>query len=167
MAEAISLHRQLPRAALLQRVVGVLDEAGFPDAAHRLDAFPHQLSGGQRQRVMIAMALANDPSLLIADEPTTALDVTIQARILALLARLKASRGLALLLITHDLRIVRRYADKVCVMKDGAIVEAGAVALGVRCAGASLHQDAAGCCARVACRRRWRRMRRRCSVSNP
>jgi microcin C transport system ATP-binding protein len=93
-----------------------------------LDAFPHQLSGGQRQRVMIAMALANDPSLLIADEPTTALDVTIQARILALLAGLKASRGLALLLITHDLRIVRRYADKVCVMKDGAIVEAGAVA---------------------------------------
>jgi microcin C transport system ATP-binding protein len=128
VAEAITLHRRLPRAALLARVVGVLDEAGFPDAAHRLDAFPHQLSGGQRQRVMIAMALANDPSLLIADEPTTALDVTIQARILALLARLKASRGLALLLITHDLRIVRRYADKVCVMKDGAIVEAGPVA---------------------------------------
>ena len=128
VAEAITLHRRLPRAALLQRVVGVLEEAGFPDAAHRLDAFPHQLSGGQRQRVMIAMALANDPSLLIADEPTTALDVTIQARILALLAGLKASRGLALLLITHDLRIVRRYGDKVCVMKDGAIVEAGSVA---------------------------------------
>ncbi len=128
VAEAIALHRRLSQAALLERVVGVLDEAGFPDAAHRLDAFPHQLSGGQRQRVMIAMALANDPSLLIADEPTTALDVTIQARILALLGRLKASRGLALLLITHDLRIVRRYADKVCVMKDGAIVEAGPVA---------------------------------------
>jgi microcin C transport system ATP-binding protein len=109
-------------------VVKVLDEAGFPDAAHRLDAFPHQLSGGQRQRVMIAMSLANDPALLIADEPTTALDVTIQSRILALLARLKANRGLALLLITHDLRIVRRYADKVCVMKDGAVVEAGSVA---------------------------------------
>jgi microcin C transport system ATP-binding protein len=128
VAEAIKLHRQLPRAALTQRVVGVLDEAGFPDAAHRLDAFPHQLSGGQRQRVMIAMALANDPALLIADEPTTALDVTIQARILGLLARLKANRGLALLLITHDLRIVRRYADKVCVMKDGTIAEAGSVA---------------------------------------
>src|SRR5580700_10769978 len=128
VAEAITLHRRLPRAALLQRVVGVLNEAGFPDAAHRLDAFPHQLSGGQRQRVMIAMALANDPSFLIADEPTTALDVTIQARILALLARLKANRGLALLLITHDLRIVRRYADRVCVMKDGAIVEAGRAA---------------------------------------
>src|SRR5580704_8792201 len=128
VAEAITLHRRLPRAALVKRVVGVLDEAGFPDAAHRLDAFPHQLSGGQRQRVMIAMALANDPSLLIADEPTTALDVTIQARILALLAQLKRERGLALLLITHDLRIVRRYADRVCVMKDGVIVEAGDVA---------------------------------------
>jgi microcin C transport system ATP-binding protein len=128
VAEAITLHRELPRAAVLKRVVGVLDEAGFRDAANRLDAFPHQLSGGQRQRVMIAMALANDPALLIADEPTTALDVTIQARILALLARLKTERGLALLLITHDLRIVRRYADRVCVMKDGAIVEAGTVA---------------------------------------
>ncbi len=128
VAEAITLHRRMSGQALRDRIIGVLTEAGFPDAAHRLDAFPHQLSGGQRQRVMIAMALANDPSLLIADEPTTALDVTIQARILALLARLKASRGLALLLITHDLRIVRRYADKVCVMKDGAIVEAGRVA---------------------------------------
>jgi microcin C transport system ATP-binding protein len=106
----------------------VLTQAGFPDAEHRLDAFPHQLSGGQRQRVMIATALANDPALLIADEPTTALDVTIQAQILALLARLKADRGLALLLITHDLAIVRRYADRVCVMKDGRIVEAGPVA---------------------------------------
>ena len=128
VAEAITLHRMLPRGAVLKRVVSVLDEAGFPDADRRLDAFPHQLSGGQRQRVMIATALANDPALLIADEPTTALDVTIQARILALLARLKAERGLALLLITHDLRIVRRYADRVCVMKDGAIVEAGTVA---------------------------------------
>jgi microcin C transport system ATP-binding protein len=128
VAEAITLHRDMPRAAVRKRVIAVLDEAGFPDAAERLDAFPHQLSGGQRQRVMIAAALANDPSLLIADEPTTALDVTIQARILALLSRLKAERGLALLLITHDLRIVRRYADHVCVMKDGAIVEAGSVA---------------------------------------
>jgi microcin C transport system ATP-binding protein len=128
VAEAITLHRTMPRAKVRERVIAVLEEAGFPEAAHRLDAFPHQLSGGQRQRVMIAMALVNDPALLIADEPTTALDVTIQARILALLAQLKRERGLALLLITHDLRIVRRYADHVCVMKDGAIVEAGDVA---------------------------------------
>ena len=128
VAEAITLHRALPRAALRERVVAALGEAGFPDAADRLEAFPHQLSGGQRQRVMIAMALANDPALLIADEPTTALDVTIQARILDLLSDLKRRRGLALLLITHDLRIVRRHADRVCVMKDGAIVESGSVA---------------------------------------
>ncbi len=128
IAEAITLHRDLPKADLHDRVIAVLGEAGFPDAANRLDAFPHQLSGGQRQRVMIAMALANDPTLLIADEPTTALDVTIQSHILSLLDRLKSERGLALLLITHDLRIVRHYADKVCVMKDGKVVEAGSVA---------------------------------------
>ncbi|MBN8908596.1 MAG: ABC transporter ATP-binding protein, partial [Rhodospirillales bacterium] len=128
VAEAITLHRPLPRAALRARVIEVLSQAGFADAAHRLEAFPHQLSGGQRQRVMIAMALANDPALLIADEPTTALDVTIQAQILALLAKLKADRQLALLLITHDLAIVRRWADRVCVMKDGRIVESGPVA---------------------------------------
>ncbi|MBS0560449.1 MAG: ABC transporter ATP-binding protein [Proteobacteria bacterium] len=128
VAEAISLHRKLPKAALRARVIEVLGQAGFADAEHRLDAFPHQLSGGQRQRVMIAMALANDPKLLIADEPTTALDVTIQARILGLLAQLKSARGLALLLISHDLQVVRRYADRVCVMKDGKIVEAGTVA---------------------------------------
>jgi microcin C transport system ATP-binding protein len=128
VAEAITLHRRVAGPALRQRVIDVLNEAGFADPEHRLDAFPHQLSGGQRQRVMIAMALANDPALLIADEPTTALDVTIQSRILALLARLKAERGLALLLITHDLRIVRRYADRVCVMRAGEVVEAGFVA---------------------------------------
>src|SRR6202000_1713495 len=110
------------------RVVEVLNQAGFPDAENRLDAFPHQLSGGQRQRVMIAMALANDPALLIADEPTTALDVTIQAQILALLAEQKAKRGLALWLISDDLGVVRRYADRVCVMKDGRIVEAARTA---------------------------------------
>jgi microcin C transport system ATP-binding protein len=128
VAEAITLHRRLPRAALRARVIEVLNQAGFPAAESRLDAFPHQLSGGQRQRVMIAMALANDPALLIADEPTTALDVTIQAQILELLAKLKAERSLALLLITHDLQIVRRYADSVCVMQGGKIVEAGRVA---------------------------------------
>jgi microcin C transport system ATP-binding protein len=128
IAEAIRLHRPLPAPALRARVIEVLGHAGFADAEHRLDAFPHQLSGGQRQRVMIAMALANEPALLIADEPTTALDVTIQAQILELLARLKTEDQLALLLITHDLAIVRRYADRVCVMQEGRIVEAGRVA---------------------------------------
>jgi microcin C transport system ATP-binding protein len=128
LEEAVRLHGRLPRAALRARVIEVLSQCGFADAEHRLDAFAHQLSGGQRQRVMIAMALANNPALLIADEPTTALDVTIQAQILQLLAAQKAARGLALLLISHDLAIVRRYADRVCVMKDGEIVEAGAVA---------------------------------------
>ena len=127
VAEAISLHRDLPAVALRERVIEVLSQCGSPDAAFRLEAYPHQLSGGQRQRVMIAMALANDPALLIADEPTTALDVTIQAQILKLLAAQKAARGLALLLISHDLAIVRRYADRVCVMQAGRIVEAGTV----------------------------------------
>jgi microcin C transport system ATP-binding protein len=128
IGEAITLHRRIPADRLRARVIEVLHQAGFADAEHRLEAFPHQLSGGQRQRVMIAMALANDPALLIADEPTTALDVTIQAQILQLLARLRTERRLALLLITHDLQIVRRYADRMCVMKDGMVVEAGRVA---------------------------------------
>jgi microcin C transport system ATP-binding protein len=128
VAEAIHLHRPLPPDALRARVIEVLSQCGFPDAEHRLDAYPHQISGGQRQRVMIAMALANDPALLIADEPTTALDVTIQAQILKLLAEQKAARGLALLLISHDLAVVRRYADRVAVMKAGRVVEEGAVA---------------------------------------
>ena len=127
VAEAIALHTLLRGVALQARVVAALAEAGFADAASRLEAFPHQLSGGQRQRVMIAMALACDPPLLIADEPTTALDVTIQAQILELLAREKAARGLAMLLVSHDLAIVRRYADQVLVMKDGFVVEAGPV----------------------------------------
>lgn len=127
IAEAVRLHQDIKSDAARTRAVALLNEVGFPDAAHRLDAFPHQLSGGQRQRVMIAIALANDPALLIADEPTTALDVTIQAQILKLLAAEKAARGLALLLISHDLSIVRRYADRVCVMKDAEIVESGKV----------------------------------------
>jgi microcin C transport system ATP-binding protein len=128
VAEAIRLHRRMPERAVRERVIALLADVGFPDASERLEAFPHQLSGGQRQRVMIAMALANDPALLIADEPTTALDVTIQAQILELLAAQKAARGLALLLISHDLAIVRHYGDRVCVMKEGRVVEAGAVA---------------------------------------
>ncbi len=128
IAEAITLHRRIPAHSLRERVIDVLSQAGFADAENRLEAYPHQLSGGQRQRVMIAMALANNPALLIADEPTTALDVTIQAQILKLLTRLRTERRMALLLITHDLQIVRRFADRVCVMKDGAVVEAGSVA---------------------------------------
>ena len=127
ITEAFMLHNPIPQRDARARVIELLTEVGFADAASRLDAFPHQLSGGQRQRVMIAMALANDPALLIADEPTTALDVTIQAQILKLLAQEKSARGLALLLISHDLAIVRRYADRVCVMKDGNIVETGPV----------------------------------------
>jgi microcin C transport system ATP-binding protein len=127
ISEAITLHRPIRGPALRARVTDLLEQCGFPDAANRLAAFPHELSGGQRQRVMIAMALANDPALLIADEPTTALDVTIQAQILALLKAQRAARGLAVLLITHDLSIVRRNADRVLVMQSGEVVEQGAV----------------------------------------
>ncbi len=113
---------------LRERIIGLLDDVGIRDAESRLSSYPHQLSGGQRQRVMIAMALANNPELLIADEPTTALDVTIQAQILDLLADLKRKRNMSLLFITHDLTIVRKIADRVCVMKDGEIVEHGPTA---------------------------------------
>jgi len=125
LRESIELHQGLKGDALRARIVELLTKVGIPDAESRLGAYPHQLSGGQRQRVMIAMALANNPELLIADEPTTALDVTIQAQILDLLAELKAATGMSLLFITHDLGIVRRIADRVCVMKDGEIVETG------------------------------------------
>ncbi len=128
IVEAVLLHQPVSREAARARAVECLAMAGFADAANRLNAYPHQLSGGQRQRVMIAMALANQPKLLIADEPTTALDVTIQAQILTLLADLKLRLRMGLLLITHDLAIVRRYADRVCVMHRGRIVEQGPVA---------------------------------------
>jgi microcin C transport system ATP-binding protein len=128
VGEAITLHQPLSGDALRARILHLLHQAGLPNAEARLGAYPHQLSGGQRQRVMIAAALANDPKLLIADEPTTALDVTIQAQILELLAELKQRLGMAMLLITHDLQIVRRHADRVVVMKDGEAVEQGPAA---------------------------------------
>ncbi|SEQ02508.1 ABC transporter ATP-binding protein [Thalassovita taeanensis] len=125
LVESLALHQGLVGAAARARILELLQKVGIRDAESRLGAYPHQLSGGQRQRVMIAMALANKPDVLIADEPTTALDVTIQAQILELLAELKAEENMGLLFITHDLGIVKRIADKVCVMKDGEIVEAG------------------------------------------
>ena len=126
IAEVLTLHKGLRGAAATARVLALLRMVGLQDAEDRLDAYPHQLSGGQRQRVMIAMALANEPKLLIADEPTTALDVTIQAQILKLLRELKASLGMAMVLITHDLGVVRHMADRVAVMRHGRIVEIGA-----------------------------------------
>ena len=128
LGESLGLHQGLKGDAARVRIIELLDKVGIRDAESRLTAYPHQLSGGQRQRVMIAMALANGPELLVADEPTTALDVTIQAQILDLLADLKRSEGLSLLFITHDLAIVRRIADRVCVMQGGVIVEQGATA---------------------------------------
>ncbi len=128
IGETLILHKGLSGKSLRTRIVELLEMVGLSDAAHRLNALPHELSGGQRQRVMIAMALANDPDILIADEPTTALDVTIQAQILKLLEELQARLGMAILFITHDLSIVRKIADRVCVMRAGEIVETGNVA---------------------------------------
>ena len=128
LAESIELHQGLRGPAVRARVIELLERVGIRDAESRIGSYPHQLSGGQRQRVMIAMALANGPELLIADEPTTALDVTIQAQILELLAVLKRDEGMSMLFITHDLTIVRKIADRVCVMKDGEIVETGPTA---------------------------------------
>ncbi len=125
IAEILLVHRRMSAPAARARTLELLRLVGLPDAESRLGAFPHQLSGGQRQRVMIAMAIANEPDILIADEPTTALDVTIQAQVLALLRDLRQQLGMALLLITHDLTIVRRMAERVCVMTRGEIVESG------------------------------------------
>ncbi|MGD2063148.1 MAG: ABC transporter ATP-binding protein [Nitrospirota bacterium] len=123
IGESLAIHLGLGRRARSQRAAELLAQVGIADPEQRLSDYPHQLSGGQRQRVMIAMALACDPDLLIADEPTTALDVTIQAQILALLTRLQRERGLAVLLITHDMGVVAQTADRVAVMYAGQIVE--------------------------------------------
>jgi microcin C transport system ATP-binding protein len=126
IAEAMLLHGKFAKKNLRARVIDLLREVGLADAEQRMDDYPHLLSGGQRQRVMIAIALANDPKLLIADEPTTALDVTLEKQILDLIAREQKQRGLGVLLITHDLGLVRRYADRVLVMDHGRAIEAGA-----------------------------------------
>ncbi|MFK7744452.1 MAG: ABC transporter ATP-binding protein [Roseobacter sp.] len=125
LGESLALHQGVAGAEARARIIELLEQVGIQDAESRINSYPHQLSGGQRQRVMIAMALANKPDVLIADEPTTALDVTIQAQILDLLKDLKDRLGMGLLFITHDLGIVRRIADKVCVMQHGEIVESG------------------------------------------
>jgi microcin C transport system ATP-binding protein len=126
IVETLELHEALSRREAVRRAIELLARTGLPEPERRFDAFPHQLSGGQRQRAMIAMALACRPKLLIADEPTTALDVTVQAQILALLAELQAEFGMAVLLITHDLNLVRRFADRVGVMQAGKLVETAA-----------------------------------------
>ncbi|MVA98264.1 dipeptide ABC transporter ATP-binding protein [Nitratireductor sp. CAU 1489] len=125
VGEVLKLHQGMSDTAARARTLALLEEVGIREPEKRLGAYPHQLSGGQRQRVMIAMALANEPQLLIADEPTTALDVTVQAQILELLDELKRKNGMSMLFITHDLGIVRRIADRVCVMTKGKIVESG------------------------------------------
>ncbi len=123
IGEVLKIHQGLDNVQTRERVLELMDMVGLSGMKSRLNAYPHQLSGGQRQRVMIAMALANHPELLIADEPTTALDVTIQAQILELLEKLQSELGMALLLITHDLSIVKKVADRICVMKNGVLVE--------------------------------------------
>src|SRR5919106_2642257 len=123
LTEVLETHRKLKRKGAITRAVELLELVGIPAAKRRLRDYPHQFSGGMRQRVMIAMALACDPQLLIADEPTTALDVTIQAQILELMRRSVTERGTALILITHDLGVVAEVADRVCVMYTGRIVE--------------------------------------------
>ncbi len=127
IGEILATHQGMRPEAARARTIELLEKVGIREPQSRLQSYPHQLSGGQRQRVMIAMALANEPKLLIADEPTTALDVTVQAQILALLKRLQADNGMAILLITHDLGIVRHFADRTCVMRAGLIVEQGPV----------------------------------------
>jgi peptide/nickel transport system ATP-binding protein len=123
LVEAIRTHRDMPKSEARRRSVDLLRQVGIPDPEGRVDAYPHEFSGGMRQRAMIAMALANDPKVLIADEPTTALDVTVQAQILDLIARLQRERDMAVILITHDLGVVAEHADEIAVMYAGKVVE--------------------------------------------
>jgi peptide/nickel transport system ATP-binding protein len=125
VAEPLRLHRRLSAGAARKEAIALLDRVGIPDAARRIDAYPHQFSGGQRQRITIAMALACGPDLLIADEPTTALDVTIQRQILELIGELVAERGMALLLISHDLGVIAQNVARMLVMYGGSVVESG------------------------------------------
>src|SRR2546422_8844494 len=138
IVESIELHTKLRGAQAWAEAVGAMRRVGIDDAARRARSYPHQLSGGQRQRAMIAMALACNPKLLIADEPTTALDAAIRLQVLELLEDLRAQAGMALLLITHDLNLVRRFADRVAVMERGVMVEQGPTAQGI---GRPQHQD--------------------------
>ena len=128
IAEPLMLHRRLPARAARERAIALLERVGIPEPARRVDAFPHQFSGGQRQRIMIAMALACEPDLLIADEPTTALDVTVQKQILALIRELVDERGMALILISHDLGLIAQNVQRMLVMYGGAVVESGPAA---------------------------------------
>jgi oligopeptide/dipeptide ABC transporter ATP-binding protein len=128
IAEALRIHRPLSRRAARERAVALLDEVGIPDPGRRLRCYPHELSGGQQQRVMVAIALACEPALLVADEPTTALDVTVEAQILELMRTLRREHGTALLFITHDMGVVARMADRVVVLYAGRVVEQGTVA---------------------------------------
>ena len=132
LEEPLRLHQKLQKGAARKRCVELLDKVGIPEPQKRIDDFPHQLSGGMKQRVMIAMALACEPKLLIADEPTTALDVTIQAQVLRLMSDLQKQTGMSILLITHDMGIVNQMADSICIMYAGKIVEQGTWAGSVR-----------------------------------
>ena len=163
LMETLALHEGGSRRARRARALQLLKDVEIPDPERRLDAFPHQLSGGMSQRVMIAMAIACNPRLLIADEPTTALDVTVQAQMLALLLRLQRERGMALLLITHDLGVVAEVAQRVLVMYAGQIVESAAAADLFDAAAPSVHRGAARLAARA--QRRPAPPARRCPAS--
>ena len=125
--ETLIIHKKLTSKQAREKTIDLLKKVKIPEPESKVDSYPHQLSGGQRQRIMIAMALANEPELLIADEPTTALDVTVEKALLELLSDLQKEFGMSILFITHDLNIVRRFSDEVCVMKEGKIVESGKV----------------------------------------